>query len=120
MAQELLRTEGIGKRFGHVVALDRVSMSLFPGEVVALVGDNGAGKSTFASILSGVIQPDEGAIILDGEQVTLSSPRAAHELGIVTVFQDLALVNERDVASNLFLGNEPKRFGVVVDRGRMV
>jgi ABC-type sugar transport system ATPase subunit len=87
---------------------------------VALVGDNGAGKSAFSSVLSGVIQPDAGVISVDGERVTLDSPAKAHHFGIVTVFQDLALVNERDVAANLFLGREPTWLGLIVKRGRMI
>jgi ABC-type sugar transport system ATPase subunit len=116
----VLAATGICKRFGRVTALDDVGMELNAGEVVALVGDNGAGKSTLVSILSGVLHPDVGAIYLDGERVWIDSPGKAHELGIVTVFQDLALVNERDVAANIFLGREPTRFGIVVNRQRML
>ncbi len=102
-------------------ALGGVSLSIFPGEVVALVGDNGAGKSVFVSILSGVRRPDEGQLYIDEEPVTLSGPASAHRYGIVTVFQDLALVNERDVAANIFLGRELTRFGgLVVDRPQML
>ncbi len=119
--QALLRAEGIAKRFGNVRALAGVSLSFYPGEIVALVGDNGAGKSSFVSILSGVRRPDEGQLYIDGEPVTLSTPATAHRYGIVTVFQDLALVNERDVAANIFLGRELTRFGgLVVDRPRML
>ena len=117
----LLRAEGIAKRFGNVRALAGVSLSIYPGEIVALVGDNGAGKSVFVSILSGVRRPDEGHVYIDGEPVTLSTPAVAHRYGIVTVFQDLALVNERDVAANIFLGRELTRFGgLVVDRAQML
>jgi D-xylose transport system ATP-binding protein len=117
----LLRAEGIAKRFGNVRALAGVSLSIHPGEIVALVGDNGAGKSVFVSILSGVRRPDEGQLYIDGEAVTLSTPAVAHRYGIVTVFQDLALVNERDVAANIFLGRELTRFrGLVVDRPQML
>jgi D-xylose transport system ATP-binding protein len=117
----LLRAEGIAKRFGNVRALAGVSLSIYPGEIVALVGDNGAGKSCFVSILSGVRRPDSGHLYIDGEPVTLSTPAVAHRYGIVTVFQDLALVNERDVAANIFLGRELTRFGgLVVDRAQML
>jgi ABC-type sugar transport system ATPase subunit len=85
-----------------------------------LVGDNGAGKSTLVSILSGLVQPDTGENEVGGERVWIDSPHRAHELGIATVFQDLALVNQRDVAANVFLGREPVRFGIVVDRRRML
>lgn len=115
----ILAAEGLTKRYGHVTALDDVSAELHPGETVAVVGDNGAGKSTFVSILSGLIPPDEGTLRLDGEPLTLDSPQAAYDRGIATVFQDLALVDQRDVASNLFLGREPRRYGMFVDRRTM-
>ena len=115
-----LEAKGISKFFGHVTALDSVDISLYQGEVLALVGDNGAGKSTLVSILSGVLQPDLGSIWVDKQRVTIDSPLKAQKLGIGTVFQDLALVNIRDVAANLFLGSEPTKFGFIVDRKRMV
>jgi D-xylose transport system ATP-binding protein len=116
----LVTAERISKRFGHVTALEDVGLSIYAGEVVAIVGDNGAGKSTFVSILAGVNHPDAGNIYVDGEKVWIDSPSKAHQLGIVTVFQDLALVNDRDVAANIFLGREPNWFGMVVDHKRMV
>jgi ABC-type sugar transport system ATPase subunit len=103
-----------------VTALEDVGLSLHAGEVTAIVGDNGAGKSTFVSIVSGVYHPDAGTLYVAGERVSIDSPSKAHQLGIVTVFQDLALVNERDVAANIFLGREPTRFGIVVNRQRML
>ena len=115
-----LEARGISKFFGHVTALDRVDISLHPGEVLALVGDNGAGKSTLVSILSGVAQPDAGSIRIDGERQKIDNPQRARALGIGTVFQDLALVNQRDVADNLFLGRVPTRFRILVDRKRMI
>lgn len=115
----VLRATGLRKSYGNVAALDGVSLELHSGEILALVGDNGAGKSTLVSILAGVQQPDSGEIEIDGRHVTIESPKRAQELGIATVFQDLALVNQRDVAANLFLGREPVRWGVVVDRARM-
>jgi D-xylose transport system ATP-binding protein len=118
-ASPILSADGLTKRFGHVTALNAVSAQLYAGETVAVVGDNGAGKSTFVSLLSGVAAPDEGALYLDGERVHLDSPQTAYDLGIATVFQDLALVDQRDVASNLFLGREPRRLKVMVDRRRM-
>lgn len=117
----VLRAEAISKSFGNVQALIDVSLSLYSGEIVALVGDNGAGKSTLVSILAGVQRADEGKLYIDEEPVTLHDPSAAHQHGIVTVFQDLALVNERDVAANIFLGRELTRFGgLVVNRARML
>ena len=115
-----LEARGISKFFGHVTALDKVDISLYPGEVLALVGDNGAGKSTLVSILSGVAQPDAGSIWVNGERVRIDNPHRARALGIGAVFQDLALVDQRDVADNLFLGRLPTRFGIIVDRKRMI
>jgi ABC-type sugar transport system ATPase subunit len=116
-----LRAEGITKHFGNVWALAGVDLSIYDGEIVALVGDNGAGKSVFVSILSGVRRPDRGQLYIDGVPVTLQNPSVAHHYGIVTVFQDLALVNERDVAANIFLGRELTRAGgIIVDRAQML
>ena len=108
----LLEIRGVQKRFGRVVALRGVDFDLRPGEVHAIVGDNGAGKSTLIKLVSGVIQPDEGEILIDGQPVHMSSPREARRLGVETVFQDLALANELDAAENLFLGREILRPGV--------
>jgi ABC-type sugar transport system ATPase subunit len=120
----LLEIRGVHKRFGRVVALRGVDFDLRPGEVHAIVGDNGAGKSTLIKLVSGVIQPDEGQILIDGRPVHVDSPREARRLGIETVFQDLALANELDAAENLFLGREILRPGVLgwmgfVDKPKM-
>jgi ABC-type sugar transport system ATPase subunit len=115
----LLEARGISKSFLHVQALDNVDFRVQPGEVVALVGDNGAGKSTLMKTLCGAYQPDAGSIVFDGRPVTLRAPRDAIALGIAVVYQDLALVDHRDVASNVFLGREPTR-GAAVDKPRMV
>jgi ABC-type sugar transport system ATPase subunit len=115
----LLEARGISKSFLHVQALDAVDFRVAPGEVVALVGDNGAGKSTLMKTLCGAYQPDAGSIVFDGRPVTLRTPRDAIALGIAVVYQDLALVDHRDVASNVFLGREPTR-GAAVDKPRMV
>jgi len=104
--QPVLSLKGVGKTFGAVSALTDIHLEVHPGEVVALVGDNGAGKSTLVKILSGVLQPDSGEFQFDGTPVTISSPAAALELGIATVFQDLALCENLDVVGNLFLGRE--------------
>ncbi len=114
-----LEAREVKKAFGHVVALDGVSLTLHRGEVVALLGDNGAGKSTLVALLSGLQQPDSGAILLNGVPTKVASPAQAQRLGIVTVFQDLALVPKRDVASNIFAGREPCRLRFFVDRKRM-
>jgi len=106
---------GISKYFGHVVALENVDFNIYPNEILALVGDNGAGKSTLIKILSGILRPDKGKIFLNNKQVNINSTGEARSLGIGTVYQDLALVDCIDVASNLYLGKEPTRkFGLVI------
>jgi ABC-type sugar transport system ATPase subunit len=115
----LLEARGLSKAFLHVQALDSVDFRVDPGEVVALVGDNGAGKSTLMKSLCGAYQPDAGSIFIDGREVTIRNPHDAMAQGIAVVYQDLALVNHRDVANNVFLGREPKR-GLTVDKRRMV
>ncbi len=115
----LLEARGISKAFLHVQALDNVDFHVYPGEVVALVGDNGAGKSTLMKTLCGAHQADAGSIFLDGQPVTIRSPHDAMALGIAVVYQDLALVDHRDVATNVFLGRELMK-GLVVDKPRMV
>ena len=102
----ILSLRGVGKTFGAVSALTDIHLEVHPGEVVALVGDNGAGKSTLVKVLSGVHQPDSGELTFDGRPVSIPSPAAALELGIATVFQDLALCENLDVVANLFLGRE--------------
>jgi ABC-type sugar transport system ATPase subunit len=97
---------GIGKHFGAVRALTDVDFWVNEGEVVALVGDNGAGKSTLVKILAGVHPPDAGTIEFDGEEVDIQSPADSQELGIETIFQDLALCDNLDVVANLWLGRE--------------
>ena len=96
----------IWKSFGAIEALRGVSLSIAPGEIVGLVGDNGAGKSTLMKMLAGAEIPDSGTMTVDGTPITKQGPREARELGIEMVYQDLALCNDLDVASNLFLGRE--------------
>ena len=110
-ATPLLQLDGIVKRFGGVLALDDVSMSVERGTVVGLVGDNGAGKSTLIKVVSGAHPPDGGSVRFDGTPVRIASPRFAKEIGIETVYQDLALVDTLDAAGNIFLGREIVRFG---------
>ncbi|MEV0406998.1 ATP-binding cassette domain-containing protein [Actinoallomurus sp. NPDC050550] len=105
-ASPLLSLRGISKTFGAVAALTDVDLDVSAGEVVAVVGDNGAGKSTLVKVLSGVHQPDAGTIAFDSRPVTVPSPAAAQQLGIATVFQDLALCENLNVIENLFLGRE--------------
>jgi len=104
--EEVLRVEHMAKRFGGVIALRDVNIELGRGEVLGLIGDNGAGKSTLIKIMCGFHQPDSGRILLDGEEVTLRNVDHARSLGIDTVYQDLALVNELSVYHNMFLNRE--------------
>ena len=113
MSEPLLEASGIVKSFGGVRALRGVDFAVHPGEVAALVGDNGAGKSTLVKILSGTLAPDGGEIWFEGRRVTIPNPVAARELGIETVYQDLALAPELDPAANLFLGRELRRPGLL-------
>ncbi len=105
----LLQAVNLTKRFGGLVAVDSASLDVNVGEVVGLVGDNGAGKSTFIKMISGVYQPESGEIIFDGKKVSFSNPRQARDMGIETIYQDLALAENLDVGSNIFLGREIKR-----------
>ena len=107
----ILEARGLVKRYGHVVALDGADLELYPGEILAIIGDNGAGKSTLIKALSGALQPDDGEINLDGERVHFRSPRDARRAGIETVYQDLAVAPALDIASNIFLGRELRRRG---------
>ena len=110
--QLLLRLKGISKSFGAVTALEDIELDIHAGEVVALVGDNGAGKSTLVKILAGVFQQTTGTIEYLGKPVTIDTPGKALELGIATVFQDLALCENLDVVANLFLGHEVSPWGL--------
>jgi len=109
----LLQAKGLIKTYGHVQALRGADFEIYPGEIVALVGDNGAGKSTMVKALSGALQPDGGEILIDGEPVHLNSPVDAQRHGIETVYQDLALATDLDGSSNLFLGREKFRGGPI-------
>ncbi|MBN9168775.1 MAG: sugar ABC transporter ATP-binding protein, partial [Microbacterium sp.] len=104
--ERVLTMRGIDKHFGAVKALTDVEFWVNEGEVVALVGDNGAGKSTLVKVLAGVHTQDAGTITFDGEEVEIASPADAQDLGIATVFQDLALCDNLDVVANLWLGRE--------------
>ncbi len=113
---DILTVEHVAKKFGAVTALRDVNLSLAPGEVLGLIGDNGAGKSTLIKILCGFQQPDAGRILLDGKEIKLRSVEHARSVGIDTVYQDLALVNELTVYHNMFLGRELVRFGLLRNR----
>src|SRR5438132_11062993 len=110
----LLEAERISKYYGNVTALKDISAHVDAGEVTCILGDNGAGKSSFIKILSGVHPPDAGRVVVDGEEVHFSSPRDARALGIATVYQDLAMVPLMSIWRNFFLGAEPRKgFGPV-------
>jgi simple sugar transport system ATP-binding protein len=120
----LLEARGVVKNFGKVAALRGADFEVRPHEVVALVGDNGAGKSTLVKILAGVLLPDAGEIVFEGRPVEIHSPHDARDLGIETVYQDLALAADLDPAANLFLGRELMRPGLFgrlgfIDKGAM-
>jgi simple sugar transport system ATP-binding protein len=106
-APELLRATAVTKNYGPSVVLRGLDMRVARGEVVALVGDNGAGKSTFIKIVSGFHAPSSGTLTWEGRELALASPTQARGLGIETVYQDLALINDLSVAQNMFLGREP-------------
>jgi fructose transport system ATP-binding protein len=122
----VLEARGLVKRYGVVTALNGADFDLYPGEILALIGDNGAGKSTLIKALSGAIIPDQGEILLNGTIVHFHNPLEARRSGIETVYQDLALAPALDIAENLFLGRELRRHGVigailrVADRPRML
>ena len=104
--EAILEGRKLSKRYGPVTALNEVDFAVYPGEIVALVGDNGAGKSTLVKILAGAVLPDEGAVHFRGERINIQSPHDARQRGIETVYQDLALVPARDTTANMFLGRE--------------
>ncbi|MFZ5750911.1 MAG: ATP-binding cassette domain-containing protein [Pseudomonadota bacterium] len=110
MTDIILETRGLTKHYGGVHALTDADFTLRKGEHVAIMGDNGAGKSTFVRQITGVEQPTRGSIVFDGREVAFASPIDAREAGIETVFQNLALADDLDVPSNLFLGREKVRF----------
>jgi ABC-type sugar transport system ATPase subunit len=109
VAEPLLSIQRMTKRFGGLVAVNAVSWDVYPGEVVALLGDNGAGKSTLIKCISGVYQPDEGEIYFEGRRSNFTRPIEARQQGIETIYQDLALANNLDVRANIFLGREVQK-----------
>lgn len=104
-----IEVRDVAKSFGPVKALRSVSFRAEAGEVIGLLGDNGAGKTTLVKCLSGLLQPDAGEILVNGKAVTINSPKESRELGIETVYQDLALIDSLDVTANLFLNREELR-----------
>lgn len=118
--QPILEAKGLVKKYGHVTALDGADFELYPGEILAVIGDNGAGKSSLIKALSGALVPDEGEIRMDGQVVQFKSPIDARKYGIETVYQTLAVAPALDIASNLFLGREVRRSGVLGSVFRML
>jgi D-xylose transport system ATP-binding protein len=119
-ATPVLSLRGISKRFGAVQALTDAEIDVMQGEVVALVGDNGAGKSTLVKVISGVGPANDGTIEWEGQRVSIDGPKDAQKLGIATVYQDLALADNLDVVGNLFLGQEKRYGGAILDEIDMV
>ncbi len=116
----VLRCEGLVKTYGRVVGLDGVDLEVHAGEVLAIIGDNGAGKSTLIKCLTGAVVPDRGQIYLDGQPVSFKRPQDARDAGIETVYQTLAVAPALDIASNMFLGREVRREGVLGSVFRML
>jgi fructose transport system ATP-binding protein len=121
----ILRAKGLMKRYGTVVAMNGCDFELMPGEILGVIGDNGAGKSTMIKALSGAVTPDHGTIELEGSEVHFRSPEDARALGIETVYQNLAMSPALSIADNMFLGREWRKPGIagsvfrMMDRGRM-
>ncbi|MFE2431264.1 ATP-binding cassette domain-containing protein [Streptomyces sp. NPDC059373] len=111
MTAPVLEAKGLVKLFGRVVGLSNVDLTLYPGEVLAVIGDNGAGKSTLIKCLSGAMIPDQGSILVDGTEAHFKRPQDARDAGIETVYQTLAVAPALDIASNLFLAREIRRKG---------
>ena len=109
---ELLKCEGINKWYGNLHALKDVNMSINKGEVIGLIGDNGAGKSTLIKIICGVHKLDKGSVHFEGNQVSIDNPKAAMKLGIETIHQYSTMFQEMSIARNVFIGREPKKFGL--------
>jgi fructose transport system ATP-binding protein len=118
--QPVLQARALVKTFGRVVALDSADLELYPGEVLAVIGDNGAGKSSLIKCLSGAYVPDQGEILLDGRAVQFRGPQEARSQGIETVYQTLAVAPALDIASNLFLGREKRKPGILGSVFRML
>lgn len=118
--QPVMTGRGLTKRYGRVTAMDRADFELFPGEILAIIGDNGAGKSTLVKALCGAVQIDEGEIRLDGEPIPFTSPMDARDAGIETVYQNLALSPALSITDNMFLGRELYKKGVVGSVFRML
>ena len=120
MAEPILAARGLVKRYGRVTALDQADFELYPGEILAVIGDNGAGKSTLIKALCGAVIPDEGEILLDGQVMTFTNPMQARKAGIETVYQNLALSPALSISDNMFLGREIRKPGILGSVLRML
>jgi fructose transport system ATP-binding protein len=120
MTTPVLEARGLTKRYGRVTAIESGDLELYPGEILAVIGDNGAGKSSLIKALSGAVVPDSGEIYLDGQRVNFRNPMDAREAGIETVYQTLAVAPGLDIADNLFLGREERKPGVLGSVFRML
>lgn len=119
-SEPILQAEALTKRYGRVVALDNADLELYRGEVLGIIGDNGAGKSSLIKALSGAVKPDSGRILLNGDEVHFNSPIQARAAGIETVYQNLALSPALSITDNMFLGREIRRVGMLGDWFRML
>jgi D-xylose transport system ATP-binding protein len=115
VVEPILEIKGLNKSFGPVHVLHDIDLSVYPGQVTALVGDNGAGKSTLVKCIAGINSIDSGVVKFEGKEVHFTDPRVAAALGIEFVYQDLALADNLDITQNMFLGREIRRFGFLVD-----
>ncbi|MBD1556574.1 sugar ABC transporter ATP-binding protein [Vibrio sp. S9_S30] len=120
MSDVVLQARGLVKRYGRVTALDGADFDLYKGEILAVIGDNGAGKSSLIKALSGALVPDAGEIKLDGQAVSFKSPMNARDMGIETVYQNLAVAPALNISDNLFLGREIRRSGILGSVFRML
>jgi ribose transport system ATP-binding protein len=112
-AEPLFRMEGISKRYGGVVALEKADLTVTAGRIHAILGENGAGKSTLIKIMAGVVSPDEGRMVMEGREVAFANPKAANDAGIACIFQELSLVPDLPVADNIVISKPPSRFGMI-------
>jgi fructose transport system ATP-binding protein len=125
LMEPILNAKGLTKRYGKVTALNNCDFELYPGEILAVIGDNGAGKSTLIKAISGAVQPDEGQIFLDGQEISFKTPIEARAAGIETVYQTLAMSPALSIADNMFMGRELRAPGIMgqvfrkLDRARM-
>ncbi len=113
MTEPLLTARNLVKRYGRVTAMDHADFDLYPGEILAVIGDNGAGKSSLIKAISGAVKPDEGEIRLNGQVVSFDSPLDARKMGIETVYQTLALSPALSISDNMFMGREIRKKGIM-------